>query len=436
MLGVVAGPAWAQIAVRGQGFVPFSEPPINYATGEVDDSVARLQGRIDKGALRLEHDPGRGYLKSVLGALKVPVSSQTLVFSKTSFQYKKISPATPRAIYFNDDVYVGWVRDGNALELASFDARQGAIFYLFDQQKAERPEFERAELDCTQCHVAPGTKGVPGVLLRSIYPTPKGTQAADSTSFLTGHESPLRERFGGWYVTGRHGGRARMANGVVVDREHPERLGPPAGEDVLDLADRFDATPYLSGHSDIVAQLVLAHQTQMHNLITLVNYQARIALHDQEAKDRAEGRAPGPLAAAARRRFEAPADELLKYLLFVDEAPLGGRIEGTSGFSEEFAARGPFDTRGRSLRQFDLDRRLFRYPCSYLIYSEAFDAIPAPAKDYIYRRLHNILTGRDRDPAFAGLTDEDRGAILEVLLATKTNLPEDWERPATGGPRE
>src|SRR5580698_5631093 len=165
-------PLHAQIAVRKQGYVPFSDAPINYLSDTLTDPVAKLQQRISRGEVKLDYEPAHGYLKSVLDALDIPASSQTLVFSKTSFQFRKISPETPRALYFNDDVYVGQVHDGKALEMVSFDPMQGAIFYLLDERKSEQPVFQRAELDCTQCHVANSTRGVPGVLLRSIYPNP------------------------------------------------------------------------------------------------------------------------------------------------------------------------------------------------------------------------------------------------------------------------
>jgi hypothetical protein len=169
--------AYGQVAVRQQGYVPFSEAPINYLSDQLSDPVAKLQQRLARGETKLQFEPTHGYLQSVLDQLGIPVSSQTLVFSKTSFQFRKISPYAPRALYFNDDVYVGWVQDGKAIELVSFDSMQGAIFYLLDGQKVERPVFKRAELDCTQCHVAASTRGVPGVMLRSLYVNPSGTQA-------------------------------------------------------------------------------------------------------------------------------------------------------------------------------------------------------------------------------------------------------------------
>jgi len=432
-LGWLTRTTHGQIAVRNQGYVPYSEEPINYRNAPVSDPVFKLQQRLDRGEVKLSYEPGHGYLKSVLELLDVPVSSQSLAFSKTSFQFRKISLQTPRALYFNDDVYVGWVKDGKVLELVSFDPKQGAIFYILDEQKAEKPTFERAELDCTQCHVVAATRNVPGVLLRSIYSKPTGTQATQAGSFTTGHESPLSERFGGWYVTGTHGKQTHMGNVVVSNPEEPEKLDRVAGANITDLSKKFDTSPYLTAHSDIVAQLVQAHQTQMHNLITLTNYQTRLALYAEAARNKAldlpaEKFSAKLLSDSARKQYEGPAEELVKYLLFANEAPLEDQIKGSSNYTAEFAARGPRDSRGRSLRDFDLRTRLFKYPCSYLIYSEAFDDLPSPAREYVYRRLLEVLTGRDQSQAFARLTAEDRRAILDILLETKPGLPEEWNK--------
>jgi hypothetical protein len=173
--------------------------------------------------------------------------------------------------------------------------------------------------------------------------------------------------------------------------------------------------------------MVLAHQTQMHNLITQTNYRTRLALFADQNSKATEGLAPGVVSDAARKQYEGPAEQLVRYLLFTNEAPLEGPVAGTSGFAEEFAARGPRDSRGRSLRDFDLRTRIFKYPCSYLIYSDAFDAIPGPAKQYVYRRLFEILSGREQGPEFASLSSQDRRAILEILVATKPGIPEEWK---------
>ena len=417
LLSALALPALAQIAVRNQGYVPFSDDPINYRTHEVSDPVAQLQKSLDHGDVKLDYEPKHGYLKSVLDRLEIPVSSQTLVFSKTSFQYKKITPRTPRALYFNDDVYIGQVHDGKVIEVVSFDPMQGAMFYILDEHQSDHPVFERAELDCTQCHIAAGTRGIPGVLLRSIYTLPSGGQAAETNAYITSQQSPLKERWGGWYVTGTHGAQTHMGNVVVEDKDNPENLDRAAGANVTDLSKWIQPAAYLTGTSDIVAHLVLGHQTQMHNLITLTNYQTRLALY-------AAGK--NTLTDDQRKRYIKPAEELLRYLLFANEAPLESPVQGDSAFAKEFAARGPRDAQGRSLRDFDLRTRIFKYPCSYLIYSQAFDDIPEPAKGYVYHRLLEILSGKDQSADFAKLSGEDRKAILEILRATKRGLPDEW----------
>jgi hypothetical protein len=429
MLALVGGTvgvcAHAQIAVRNQGYMPFADEPINYRSDDLNDPVARLEKRVEKGEVTLAWEERNGYLRSVLSLLKVPVESQTLVFSKTSFQYPKISAGHPRALYYNDDIYVGKVHDGKAIEIVSFDARQGAIFYLLDEHKVQKPVFQRAELDCTQCHIAAGTRGIPGVLLRSVYANSSGTLVPGAPTYITDQDSPMPERWGGWFVSGKAGASAlSMANSTVVE---------PAGRKLAPLGQQpYQAGDYLVAGSDAVALLVLAHQTQMHNLITLTNYRARIALYNlNKQAANAQAAAPGiALPDATRRQFEKPAEQLLRYLLFANEAPLSGldpQSLAASPFAKQFAALGPRDSKGRSLRDFDLKRRIFRYPCSYLIYSDAFDAIPEPAKSYVYHRLLQILTGQDQSDDFARLGAQDRRAVLEILLETKPGLPAEWQ---------
>ena len=390
-----------RVVEKNQGFLPFADAPINYRSSELNDPVAKLEKRLERGELKLHYDPKHGYLKSILDALHISVSSQALVFSKTSFQYPEINPGAPRALYYNDDVYVGQVHDGRFLEFASFDPMQGAIFYVMDEHRDKQPRFERSEVDCIQCHVAGSTKGIPGVMLRSVFTKPDGTADATEKSFITGQESPISQRWGGWYVTAKNGGQGAMSTN-------------PAGQ--------FNTASYLTGSSDIVALMVLAHQTQMHNWITLTNYTTRIV--EADPKRSAEER---------QKQIEGSAEKLVRYLLFTNEIPLQAPIAGTSDFAREFAARGPRDSQGRSLRDFDLQKRIFKYPCSYLIYSEAFDAIPASAKDYIYRRLFDILSGREQGPEFASLSNQDRRAILEILVATKPGLPQNWKQEVRKG---
>jgi hypothetical protein len=406
---------FAQVAVKNQGYIPFSEPPINYRSDDLHDPVAALQSALDRGEKKLEFDARRGYLPSVLKQLGIPLSSQTLVFSKTSFQYPKISPSHPRALYFNDDVYVGSVHEGKAVEIVSFDPSQGAIFYLLDEHETGKPAFQRAELDCTQCHIAPGTRGVPGVLLRSVHPTAEGTLVAGARTFITDQESPLAERWGGWYLTGLIGAQAGLGNAATAAGDN----SPTAATKLVPLAPQFQATDYLSTESDEVAHLVLAHQTQMHNLITLTNYKTRIAQYGNSSPE------------AVQQALQRPAEQLLRYLLFVNEAALpgdGGTARNTSRFAKDFSDRGLKDKKGRSLRDFDLNAHIFKYRCSYLIYSDAFEHLPQPAKGYVFHRLFEVLSGADNSADFAHLSAPERRNILEIIVATKPNLPSEWQQ--------
>ncbi|MCY2994590.1 MAG: hypothetical protein NTY19_43005 [Planctomycetota bacterium] len=419
LFGSLSAPACAQVAYENE--------PINYLTAPVTDPVARLQRAIDAGQAQLTYDDRHGYLESVLNSLNISPASQVLVFSKTSFQRQRISPKTPRSLYFNDDVYIGWVQGGEVLEGASVDRDLGTIFYTLEQEPKGKPKFVRDRGDCLSCHASANTRNVPGLLVRSVYSSPSGLPHFGAGTFRTNHSSPLKERWGGWYVTGTHGTQRHLGNVVSQDSEHPDQLDLEAGANLTDLTSRCDVSPYLRGHSDIVALMVLEHQVDLHDLITTANYEARLALRDAAVLNKMLNQPADTISPSIHRRLESAGDKVLKYLLFVDEAPLTDRIWGTSGFAEEFAARGPCDQQGRSLRQFDLQRRLFKYPCSYLIYSASFDALPPQVKQHIYRRLQEILTGQDADKDFAHLSAADRQAILEILRATKPDLAGYWK---------
>ncbi len=420
---VVAAFGYADL--DGSYIVPQDHPAIQYKSAAVSDRVARLQQQLREGKTKLNYDERHGYLEGVLKALDVPVASQVLVYSKTSFQAPRISPRMARALYFTDDVYVGWVPGGDVLEFASTDPRQGVVFYTMDQDANAKPRIDRRD-ECLQCHASGGTLGVPGLMVRSLYVERSGMPLFGAGGFVTDHRSPLSQRWGGWYVTGTHGSQRHMGNVVVEDRDHPDDLDREKGANVTDLKTRIDIANYLAPSSDIAALMVLEHQTRMTNLITRVGWETRMALSDQQAINRALGEPEDQVSDSARRRIENAAEALLKYLLFADEALLEAPVRGTPAFATEFESRGVRDHAGRSLRQLEMTHRMFRYPCSYLIYSEAFDSLPDVVRDRIYRRLWQVLTGQDQTPLFARLQVSDRKAIYEILLDTKKNLPAYW----------
>ncbi len=392
---VLCSSAWCQDA--------FEQPPINYLQATPNDAVSRLQARLQAGEVRLEFEPQHGYLASVLQQLDVPVSSQVLVFSKTSFQMRHISPRTPRALYFNDDVYVGWVQRGDVMEASAADPELGANFYTLDQVASDRPAFLRQTYDCLQCHGSTLTQHVPGHVVRSVYPASDGYPILKAGTFLTDHSSPFRERWGGWYVTGTHGQQWHLGNQWLRESEAPDGVNRELGANVTELDERFPTKPYLSPHSDLVALMVLEHQVGLHNRLTQASFATRLALRDQEVVNRMLDRPADYRLESTTRRIQSAAEPVVKYMLLANETRLTDPVLGTSDFAQEFAARGPHDSKGRSLRDLDLQTRLFRYPCSYLIYSDSFERLPVAAKDYIYQRLREVLarTGHERRvPAF------------------------------------
>jgi hypothetical protein len=424
-ISLVGGGALADLS--RSYMVPLDHEAIRYSKAPVDDPIARLGGRLARGEVKLEFENnGMGHLRSLLKHLGVNIDSQVLVFSKTSFQAPRISPGLPRAIYFGDNVSVGWVRGGDVLELAALDPKQGAVFYTLNIEDVAKPRFDRRD-DCLQCHQSGGTLGVPGIVVRSVFPEPSGMPLFQSGTFITDHRSPMKERWGGWYVSGKHGSDFHMGNAVVRDRDKPDQLETEGTQNLTSLARKFDTGAYLSPHSDIVALMTLEHQTHMTNLITRVGWEVRMALYDQVGINQALGRPADAISDSTRRRIDSAVQEMLQYMLFLDEPPLKSRVEGVSGFSSTFPRRGPRDRQGRSLRDFDLERRLFKYPLTYMIYSEAFDAMPTAVLDRLYRRLYEVLSGQDKSPRYTSLRQADCRAILEILRDTKPDLPGYWQ---------
>jgi len=419
----IIGLLYLGVVARGDDF---DRAPIRYSESKPSNSISQLQKRIDAGEAKLTFTDDHGYLSAVLKELKIPVSSQMLVFSKTSLQRDRISPRTPRALYFNDDVHIGFCRLGEVVEVSVADPKLGTVFYTLPQEPSEKPQFKRQTDNCLICHTSRG-QGIPAHVVRSVYTDRDGQPVLGEGSFRIDHSSPLHHRWGGWYVTGTHGSQTHLGNLIVPRRPEPRDLKNESGLNVADLKGRIDAGHYLSTHSDLIALMVLEHQCEMHNRITAANYQTVLAHRDADVMNELDNAPKGKLTESTARRVDGAAEQLVEYLLFHEEIKLSEPLRGTSGFAEEFAKRGPRDKQGRSLRDFDLKTRLFKYPCSYLIYTDSFDALPSSVKERIYRRLWDVLSGKDQRKEYAHLSEVDRRAIREILIDTKPGLPSYWK---------
>jgi len=404
-------------------------PAIQYASRPTTDRVAKLNQSLAQHGLSrqsaegaaadlsrqsaegaaadrtFQRDERTGHLMSVLDALGVPVESQLLVFSKTGVQRAYTSPHNPRALFYNESVVVGYVPGAPLIEIASLDPQQAVIFYTVDQAAAA-PTFVRGR-SCLSCHVSSSTLDVPGLITRSNVVADDGTPLPRLGSNDVNHQTPHPDRWGGWYVTSEgapppysqraHGGnitfspRGDTSNQVFTDwlTSAPEMRGYP------------------SANSDIVSLLVFDHQARAINLLSRLNWEARVAA--SEGRDASDD----------VRRL---AIELADYLLFAGEAPAPVPLTPRPGFAARLERATPKDRQGRSFGQLLLTTRLFRYPCSYMVYSEAFDGLPAAVKSAIYARMIDTLSS-DTAGSRLRVSADDRRAILEILRDTKADFP-------------
>jgi len=398
----------------GAGPEPYAEeyPEIGYATGEPAGRAGRFAAALESGELGLDFNAERGYLDATLEALDIDASSQVLVFSKTALQTRQVGPSTPRAIYFNDDTYVGWAQGAPAFEIASFDPELGPVFYSVANVAGGEPAPARELGKCLRCHDSYSMSGggVPRFLLGSGYIAADGELVSHEGWIVTSQATPLRSRWGGWYVTGRHGNQVHLGNIIVQRIEDLQDLEALRVGNVDELSALFDSSNYLTARSDIVALMVLEHQVEVQNAISRLRFETvgRLAEEGGDVDD---------------ARLAELVEPLVRAMLMVDAAPLAGAISGGSGFREHFESLGPVDASGQSLRQLDLETRLFRYPLSYLIYSEAFNALPVQVRGAVNVRIEAILAGPPADDEFAALTTSDRAAIAAVLAST---LPDEF----------
>jgi hypothetical protein len=411
----VVGSVWPVDAQRAGTFKGSSDDPaIGYSTTTaLNNAVVEVNKKLQDGTVQLRFDGRSGFLQSALEALQIPVESQLLVFSRFSLQRKLINEQNPRALFFNDRVALGWVRGGDLLEVAAHDESAGVVFYTLEQRAdaaAGPPQFKRA-FECLGCHVTGSTLGVPGLLMFSTT-RPEASESSGLPRHID-HSDALSRRFGGWFVTGSTGSVPHMGNDMAA-------LDGRSSHELASVENLFDADGYRALSSDIVAHLVLTHQAGMTNLLTRAGWEARLAeswMHPPYTPTPGQEERTAAVMAGI-------AGELVDYLLFVDEAKLTEAVRGGSGFAERFSKSGPRDRKGRSLYELELNRRLMKYPCSYLIYSAAFDALPPLAKDSIYRRMWEVLSGQEQAPQYrSALSLADRQSIVEILRDTKKDLP-------------
>ncbi len=399
-------------------------PPFSYSATQPRDAISRLQARMASGDLKLA-GADRDIVRALMRELGIPVESQVVVFSKTSFQRQIINPDHPRAIYFSDDCYVGWV-PGGLVEITSWDPLLGPIFYSLDPAVA-RTNAARAfvrDNDCLRCHGGAFVRGIPGVFVRSLFTDANGEPLLRHGSEVVDSRTPFTNRWGGWYVTGKHGGALHRGNVIAREKNDELVVDLKRGANVQDLAGHFETTRYLTNTSDIVALLVLEHQTAMQNTITRAALNCRRMLDYQRNLQRElkETVTEEIKYDSVRSVFDSSAKELVDDLLFQGEAELPVGLHGSPGFQSAFADGARRTKEGSSLKELSLAGHLFKNRCSYQIYSAAFLALPAQLKQRVYERLARILTAETPEPRFAYLPADERRRIAAILRETHSEL--------------
>jgi hypothetical protein len=387
---------------------PFDEDLSTYRRTEASGVVANLQRRMEAGQAALARDDQHGYLVALLRELNIPSNSQLLVASKTSPNRQFISPKNPRALYFNDRAAVAYVPGAPLLEVAASDPKLGVVFYTLEQAPSAHPQMRRDDR-CLECHASAKTLDIPGLLVRSFRTEDDG-EVDLLSGIMVNHRTPLSQRWGGYYVTGTHGDQTHRGNVFGPEMRARYAQDPRANGNIVDLRPFLDVSRFPETGSDIVALLVLDHQVHMQNLLT------RLQFENGAAARRGDDLRP----------IYPAAEAVVKYMLFTDETPLTSPIGGSSSFNQWFESQGARDAQGRSLRQFDLQTRLFKYPCSFMIQSPAFEALPLDAKRRVWRRLWQVLNNEDNSPDFRRIPPETRRAIQEILTATQADLPAYW----------
>ena len=421
----------ALLATSALAMDEYENAPIRYSDTKPNDAAQRLEGLMAEGKVKIDRTDPWTVLRDLMKHLNIPAESQVMVFSKTSKQNDRIHPQTPRVVYFGDDAYVGYCL-GGSIEVSTIDPKLGPIFYLLDPyEEPKKPlHFERDQ-SCLSCHGGPFTPEVPGVIVRSVFPGPEGHPIMSQGSTVVDTTTPFSDRWGGWYVTGRHGSELHRGNVTAIETDdHNCEIDFEKGANITNLSKLFDTSPYKRKTSDIVALMVLEHQTSVQNVLTKANHTSLRAMHMQTSLQRELGeKVMTEPTGTARRIIDHCADDVVEALLFKDEAVLpDGGIEGDPAFQTAFTKRAPQSSDGRSLKDFQLLNRLFKYRCSYMVYSLTFQHLTPALKNTVFERLWSVLDGKDTTGEFDYLSDSERGHIRRILAETLPGVPAAWKK--------
>jgi hypothetical protein len=391
----------------------FELPPLKYSETASNDAVAKLAKEIEMGTWNVEATDGKGFLKALLEKLGVPEESQVLVFSKTSLQNSLINQRNPRSLYFSMDAYVGWV-PGGKVEVIIEDEKLGPVFYTISPPFGDRPaKVARATDSCLQCHATSRTSGVPGMFIRSVVPDQHSHPILSAGTSLVTDSTALKDRWGGWYVTG-NSDDAHLGNRWVHGSEIDGVDFPAEVSRLANLSSLIDTDKYLRPTSDIVALMVLEHQCRTHNLLTKAKMGYLRARYFQ--KSYGDGGDLDSIDGMSWKTADSSAREIVKSFLFSEEAKLSGNgVEGGEDFAKAFIAGGVETAKGKSLRDFRLYERIFKNRCSYMIHSKAFCGLPDLVRERVLHHLRSDLSEASENHLSSREKKSIRGILEETV---------------------
>lgn len=427
---VLAVAALLPAPARAQSEPDYERAPISYSTSTPNNAVTRLQARLAIGDVKLAGTE-LAQLRTILGELGVSPASQTLVFSRTSFQRTRIRPDHPRVLYFSDSVYVGWV-PGGLVEIIAIDPQLGPVFYslALPGTRSAAPAIVRDQ-DCLRCHGGAFVREIPGLFVRSLFVDAAGEPLLRHGTQIVDDETPFAERWGGWYVTGYQGTAPHRGN--VFSGERGDALVfAPASARPEELSAFFNPSAYLQSTSDIVALLIAEHQMSVQNSFTRAGFAVRRMIDYQHSLQKTfhEPQTDEPAYDSVKSVLNGAVQDVVDRLLFRAAAPLPAGITGDPAYRAAFtSADVRRDQAGRSLRDLQLTDRLFAQRCSYLIYSESFHALPDLLRHRILDRLDTALLARDPADRYAYLPPDEKIRIREILLATHPEARARWTAP-------
>jgi hypothetical protein len=415
------------VGLRAQSAPDYEHPPVSYSATVPRDAIMRLKLRLAKGDVALAGGELQ-MVQTLLTELGVSADTQTLVFSRTSFQRSRIRPDQPRALYFSDSVYVGWV-PGGLVEVTAIDPQLGPVFYTMELPGGRRgaPKIER-DADCLRCHGGAFVREIPGVFVRSVFPDTNGDPLLRHGTQLVDDETPFEQRWGGWYVTGYRGATAHRGNAFAFEKGD-QLVFAPALKRPDELSAFFDTTAYLKPTSDVVALLVVEHQMAVQNSLTHAGFAVRRMTTYQHGLQKTfkEPETDEPVYDSVKSVFASSAQDVVDRLLFRHAAPLPSGVTGHPDFVMNFARGAPRSAVGHALKDLQLSGRLFAQRCSYLIYSESFRALPATLKVRILDRLDSALRSRDPKDRYAYLPSDEKQRIRDILIETHPDAKARWE---------